>query len=152
MNTTVNPSELLTANKEIKLEYFVRLLNFNFSHLLHIQLEWLEEFVIDLINCLAFSWRNSYYIIRDFTEVGTLVQILHRRGRLSLQRFLTKKHFSLGLIFSNSIIVCFTVQNSKSHLMFSFYAPKLDICYTVLIFWSARTLSIRIYRAPNAKQ
>lgn len=84
------------TKKEIKLEYFFRLLNFNFSHLLHIQLEWLEEFVIDLINCLAFWWRNSCYIIRDFTEVGTLFQILHRWERLPLQRFLTKKHFSLG--------------------------------------------------------
>lgn len=92
------------TKKEISWNIFFRLLNFNFSHLLHIQLECLDELVIDLINCLAFWWRNSYHIIRDFTEVGTLFQILHRRGRLSLQRFLTKNHFSLGQTFSNSII------------------------------------------------
>lgn len=87
------------TKKGIKLEYFFRLLNFNFSHLLHIQLGWLEELVIDLINCLAFWCRNSYYIIRVFTEVGKLFQILRRWGRLSLQKFLTNSHFPLQDLF-----------------------------------------------------
>lgn len=87
------------TKKGIKLKYFFRLLNFNFSHLLHIQLGWLEELVIGLINCLAFWCRNSYYIIRVFTGMGKLYQILHRWKRISLQRFLTNSHFPVRDIF-----------------------------------------------------